>query len=70
MQAIGYEAWLYDNEEPRAAETRWNNVQDFLRWLKKRGEEDEKQRQQPRDEVENTHPGRLAGGNERRVNRG
>ncbi len=42
MQAIGYEAWLYDNEEPRAAETRWNNVQDFLRWLKKRGEEDEK----------------------------
>jgi ATP-dependent DNA helicase Rep len=42
MQAIGYEAWLYDNEEPRAAETRWNNVQDFLRWLKTRGEEDGK----------------------------
>lgn len=42
MQAIGYEAWLYDHEEPRAAETRWNNVQDFVRWLKKRGEEDEK----------------------------
>ncbi len=42
MQAIGYEAWLYDNDEPRAAETRWNNVQDFLRWLKTRGEEDDK----------------------------
>jgi ATP-dependent DNA helicase Rep len=42
MQAIGYEAWLYDNEEPRAAETRWNNAQDFLRWLKTRGEEDGK----------------------------
>ncbi len=42
MQAIGYEVWLYDNEEPRAAEIRWNNVQDFLRWLKTRGEEDEK----------------------------
>ncbi|NWG39711.1 MAG: UvrD-helicase domain-containing protein [Hydrogenophilaceae bacterium] len=42
MQAIGYEAWLYDNEEPRAAETRWNNVQDFLRWLGTRGEEDGK----------------------------
>ncbi len=42
MQAIGYEAWLYDNDEPRAAETRWNNVRDFLNWLKKRGEEDEK----------------------------
>jgi ATP-dependent DNA helicase Rep len=42
IQAIGYEAWLYDHEEPRAAETRWNNVRDFLNWLKKRGEEDEK----------------------------
>jgi ATP-dependent DNA helicase Rep len=42
MQAIGYEAWLYDNEEPRTAEIRWNNVQDFLRWLKTRGEEDGK----------------------------
>ncbi len=42
MQAIGYEAWLYDNEEPRAAESRWKNVLDFLNWLKKRGEEDEK----------------------------
>ncbi len=42
IQAIGYEAWLYDNEEPRAAENRWNSVRDFLNWLKKRGEEDGK----------------------------
>jgi ATP-dependent DNA helicase Rep len=42
MHAIGYEAWLYDNEEPRAAESRWNNVQDFIRWLKTRAEEDER----------------------------
>lgn len=42
LQGIDYEVWLYDNEEPRAAEARWNNVQDFIRWLKKRGEEDEK----------------------------
>jgi ATP-dependent DNA helicase Rep len=42
MQAIGYEVWLYDSEEPRAAETRWNNVQDFIRWLKTRSQEDEK----------------------------
>lgn len=42
VDAIGYEAWLYDNDEPRAAETRWNNIRDFVRWLNTRGEEDEK----------------------------
>ncbi len=42
IQSINYEAWLYDHEEPRAAETRWNNVRDFINWLNKRGEEDEK----------------------------
>jgi ATP-dependent DNA helicase Rep len=42
MDGIGYEAHLYDSEEPRSAETKWNNVQDFCRWLKKKGEEDTK----------------------------
>jgi ATP-dependent DNA helicase Rep len=42
MTAIGYEAHLYDTEELRAAEVKWKNVQDFVNWLKKRGEEDNK----------------------------
>jgi ATP-dependent DNA helicase Rep len=42
LAAIGYETWLYDHEEPRAAETKWKNVQEFTAWLTKKGEEDEK----------------------------
>jgi ATP-dependent DNA helicase Rep len=42
LQTIGYEAWLYDSEEPRPAETKWKNVQDMVGWLGKKGEEDGK----------------------------
>ena len=42
MAAIGYEAHLYDSEEPRSAEAKWKNVLDFINWLKNRGEEDGK----------------------------
>ena len=42
LTAIGYEAFLYDSEEPRAAETKWGNVMDFIGWLSKKGEEEEK----------------------------
>ena len=42
IAAIGYEAHLYDSEEPRAAESKWKNVLDFLNWLKAKGEEDGK----------------------------
>lgn len=42
LTAIGYEAFLYDSEEPRAAETKWKNVMDFTGWLSKKGEEEEK----------------------------
>ena len=33
LKAIQYEAYLYDHEEQRAAETRWNNVLEFVSWL-------------------------------------
>ena len=33
IKAIEYEAYLYDHEEQRAAETRWNNVLEFIAWL-------------------------------------
>jgi ATP-dependent DNA helicase Rep len=39
LQSIGYEAWLYDSEEPRPAETKWKNVLDLVAWLGKKGEE-------------------------------
>ena len=38
LSAIQYEAFLYDSEEPRAAETKWKNVLDFTGWLTKKGE--------------------------------
>jgi ATP-dependent DNA helicase Rep len=42
LQAIGYEAYLFDSEEPRAAQTKWNNVQEFVGWLTRKGEEEGK----------------------------
>ncbi|OWY37896.1 ATP-dependent DNA helicase Rep [Xenophilus sp. AP218F] len=43
LQAIGYEAWLYDSEDsPRIAETKWKNVLDMVAWLAKKGSEDGK----------------------------
>jgi ATP-dependent DNA helicase Rep len=42
LNAIGYEAWLYDDNDKRAALSRWDNVQELVKWLAKRGEEDGK----------------------------
>ncbi|MGO9444334.1 MAG: UvrD-helicase domain-containing protein [Thiobacillaceae bacterium] len=42
MAAIGYEAHLRDTEEPRTAEVKGKNVQDFVNWLKNKGETDKK----------------------------
>jgi len=42
LGSIQYEAYLFDGEEARAAQTRWDNVQDFVGWLTKKGEEEEK----------------------------
>ncbi len=33
IKAIQYETYLYDHEEQRAAESRWNNVLEFVNWL-------------------------------------
>ncbi len=38
LNTIQYEAFLYDSEEPRAAESKWANVQEFIAWLTKKGE--------------------------------
>lgn len=42
LDAIGYEVWLRGEDERKAAETRWGNVQELVQWLARRGEEDEK----------------------------
>ena len=42
LDAIGYEAWLRGDDERKAAETRWANVQELVQWLVRRGEEDGK----------------------------
>jgi len=42
LRAINYETWLYDSHEPRQADTKWENVQDFIAWLKRKAEADEK----------------------------
>ncbi len=42
VRAIGYEAHLFDSEDERSAQTKWQNVLDFTNWLKKKGEEEGK----------------------------
>jgi ATP-dependent DNA helicase Rep len=42
LRAINYEAWLYDTQESRQAEVKWKNVEDFIGWLKRKAEADEK----------------------------
>ena len=42
VKAIGYEAWLFDSCDPREAESKWANVCDFVEWLAKKGDEEDK----------------------------
>jgi ATP-dependent DNA helicase Rep len=40
LAAIQYEAWLYDSEQDRAAKAKWENVREFVDWLSRKGEDD------------------------------
>lgn len=42
IDAIGYEAWLFSSLDVRDAETRWANVCDFVQWIARKGEEENK----------------------------
>ena len=42
LKAIGYEAWLFESQEARDAETRWSNVRDFTGWLTAKADEEKK----------------------------
>ena len=42
MEAIHYEAYLYDAFDERQAQSKWNNVLEFLEWLKRKGTKPER----------------------------
>jgi ATP-dependent DNA helicase Rep len=44
LTTIQYEAFLYDSEEPRAAESKWANVLEFVGWLTRKGDEIDNQK--------------------------
>ena len=42
LKNIDYEVYIFDSDETRAAQNKWNHVQEFVAWLGKKGEADEK----------------------------
>src|SRR3569832_729914 len=42
LKTIDYEVYLFDQDDQRAAQSKWNNVLEFAAWIAKKGEEDEK----------------------------
>ncbi|NOT18362.1 MAG: UvrD-helicase domain-containing protein [Sulfuriferula sp.] len=42
LKAIDYEVYIFDSDETRAAQNKWNNVLEFVGWLGKKGEADDK----------------------------
>jgi len=42
LKTIAYEAYLFDEEDAKPAQNKWNNVMDFAAWLTRKGEEDGK----------------------------
>ena len=42
IKAIDYEIYIFDQDGDRAAQHRWNNVLEFVAWITKKGEQDEK----------------------------
>ncbi|AUM01361.1 ATP-dependent DNA helicase Rep [Rhodocyclaceae bacterium] len=42
VEAIGYEAWLFEHLDSREADAKWRNVADFVAWLGRKAAEDGK----------------------------
>lgn len=40
LDAVQYENWLYESDEPRPAETRWKNVLELIAWFDRKYTED------------------------------
>ena len=42
LKSIDYEIYVFDQDDARAAQNKWNNVLEFAAWITKKGEEDDK----------------------------
>ncbi len=42
LKAIDYEIYIFDQDDARAAQNKWNNVLEFVAWIAKKGAEDKK----------------------------
>jgi ATP-dependent DNA helicase Rep len=42
LKSIEYEVYLFDQDDERAAQSKWNNVLEFAAWIAKKGEEEDK----------------------------
>ncbi|MHB8824447.1 MAG: 3'-5' exonuclease, partial [Thiobacillus sp.] len=42
LKSIDYEIYIFDQDDTRAAQNKWNNVLEFAAWIAKKGEEDDK----------------------------
>jgi len=42
LKSIDYEVYIFDQDDTRVAQGKWNNVLEFAAWIAKKGEEDEK----------------------------
>ena len=42
LKSIDYEIYVFDQDDDRAAQSKWNNVLEFAAWIAKKGEEDDK----------------------------
>jgi ATP-dependent DNA helicase Rep len=42
LKSIDYEVYIFDQDDTRVAQGKWNNVMEFAAWIAKKGEEDDK----------------------------
>ncbi len=42
LKSIDYEIYIFDQDDTRVAQNKWNNVLEFAAWIAKKGEEDNK----------------------------
>ncbi|MDO9221224.1 MAG: 3'-5' exonuclease, partial [Thiobacillus sp.] len=42
LKSIDYEIYIFDQDDTRVAQGKWNNVLEFAAWIAKKGEEDDK----------------------------
>ena len=61
LDAIDYETWLFDSFEPKQAENKWKNVQDFTGWMNRKSEADDKSMIAMTQTDRPAQPARIAG---------